>query len=420
MVDFAVGGAYTSLTGGRRTQASETMNLMPTLSRRRFLERSVRAAAGLTIARGALDVVVNDRALGALPLPFGERKRLKDAPFVGEHGEAVARVTGSGLGGRLAFDLSQLNPSRLIVGNRKFFIRTRYPRMLDPDEPWRIRLRGFDGQQRELSLNELAPLVRPMGAHLIECSGNTSWRHFGLISAAEWSGAPLLRVLEQLGLPRRAKRVLVAGFDKHSRSSSGDSKAGASWVFTLDQLDAAGAFLATRMNGEPLPKDHGRPVRLVMPGWYGCTCIKWVDQIAIVGDDVRATGQMKEFAGRTHQKGTPRRARDYRPAEMDLAAMPVRIERWRIDGKIVCRIVGILWGGNRTTDKLVIDIEGHGRVPVGDCDHRANATWTLWTHTWRPKRPGRYRIAMHVDDPAIRTRRLDREYYARTVEIDRV
>lgn len=420
MVDFAVDGAYTALTGSRRARACETVTLMTTLSRRCFLERSVRAAAGLTIAGRAFDVLGDERVVGAVPLPFSKGTRLNDALFIGEHGEAVARVTGSGLGGRLAFDLSRLSPGGLIVGNREFFIRTRYPRLLDPDEPWRIRLRGFERPRRELSLHDLAPLVRPMGPHLIECSGNTSWRHFGLISTAEWSGAPLVQVLEQFGLPRRAKRVLVSGFDKHSRRRSSDSNAGASWVFTLEQLEAAGAFLATRMNGEPLPKDHGRPVRLVMPGWYGCTCIKWVDEIAIVEDDVRATGQMKEFAGRTHQEGTPRRARDYSPAEMDLAAMPVRVERWRVDGKTVCRIVGILWGGERTTDKLDIDIDGHGRAPVGDCEHHTNATWTLWTHTWRPKRPGRYRIAMQVGDPAIRTRRLDRGYYVRTVDVDLV
>jgi DMSO/TMAO reductase YedYZ molybdopterin-dependent catalytic subunit len=420
MVDSAVDGAYTALTGSRRAAACETVILMPTLTRRRFLERSVRAAAGLTIAGRALEVLADDQALAAVPLPFSKGNRLKDAPFIGEHGEAIGRLTGSGLGGRLAFDLSRLRPDRLIVPNRKFFIRTRYPRLLDSDEPWRIRLRGFEDPRSELLLDDLAPLVRSMGPHLIECSGNSSWRHFGLISAAEWSGAPLVQVLAQLGLPRRAKRALVSGFDPHSRRRRRDSKAGASWAFTLDQLEAAGAFLATRMNGEPLPKDHGRPVRLVMPGWYGCTCIKWVDEIAIVDDDVRATGQMREFAGRTHQKGTPRRARDYRPAEMDLAAMPVRVERWRVDGKIVCRIVGILWGGDRTTDKLAIDIDEHGRAPVDDCDHSNNTTWTLWTHTWRPKRPGRYRIAMRVDDPAIRTRRLDRGYYVRTVEVDPV
>ena len=54
------------------------------------------------------------------------------------------------------------------------------------------------------------------------------------------------------------------------------------------------------------------------------------------------------------------------------------------------------------------------------CEHTTNQTWTLWWHAWTLTAPAEYRITMHIDDPAIRTRRLDRGYYARTVEIDQV
>lgn len=351
--------------------------------------------------------------------PPASGKLLGTVPFIGEHGDAVGRVTGAGLGGRLALDLSKLTPETLIVPNEQFFIRTRYPGRLDRDAPWRIELNGFSGRRKSLSLSDLEPVTQPMGVHLLECSGNSSWRRFGLLSAAEWSGAPLTRVLEQAGLPPRAKRVLISGFDKHARKSR-NSAAGASWIFTLDQLDAAGAFLATAMNGVALPKDHGYPVRLIMPGWYGCTCIKWVNEIAVVDRAAAATSQMKEFAGRTHQDGEPRRARDYKPAGMDLAAMPVRIEKWRVDGRLSYRVVGIIWGGEKTTDDLRIRFEGDRPVPVEDYDHNTNKTWSLWSHTWRPRKPGRYRISMKVADSGIRTRRLDDGFYLRTVEIDDV
>ena len=87
------------------------------------------------------------------------------------------------------------------------------------------------------------------------------------------------------------------------------------------------------MNGEPLPPDHGFPVRLVVPGWYGCVCIKWVTAIDLVGAEERPTSQMLEFAERTHQVGpggAPTRARDFQPAVMDLAALPIRVEQWQV------------------------------------------------------------------------------------------
>ena len=99
------------------------------------------------------------------------------------------------------------------------------------------------------------------------------------------------------------------------------------------------------MNGEPLPLDHGAPVRLVVPGWYGCSWIKWVDELRLATPDAAATTQMREFAGRTHQDGVPELARDYEAPAIDLAATPIRVERRRVDGGIEYRIVGIAWGG---------------------------------------------------------------------------
>ena len=260
----------------------------------------------------------------------------------------------------------------------------------------------------------------PQGTVLLECSGNGRRRAFGLLSAAEWSGVPLAEVLERAQVLDSATRVLISGVDRHSNVA--ERSAGASWVFTFDQLAATGAFLATRMNGAPLPPDHGAPVRLVMPGWYGCTMAKWVEEIRLVGDEEPATAQMKEFAGRTHQDGVPELACDYRPGEMDQTGMPVRIEQWRVDGGsrpgLEYRVVGVMWGGDRQTDAFSIRFgDDTPCEPIEAYAQTTNRTWTLWSHTWRPSRPGTYRITLNVDDPAIRTRRLDRGYYARTVEI---
>jgi len=96
------------------------------------------------------------------------------------------------------------------------------------------------------------------------------------------------------------------------------------------------------------------PVRLIVPGWYGCACIKWVTRINLVADDTAATTQMREFAARTHQAGVPALARDYIPATIDTAAMPVRLEKWVAGGRIIYRIIGILWGGSKPTNALSI------------------------------------------------------------------
>src|SRR6185436_13822974 len=143
---------------------------------------------------------------------------------------------------------------------------------------------------------------------------------------------------------------------------------------------------------------------------------------------------MREFAARTHQPfdslaieraltaGRPLPARDFIPAVIDTAAMPVRVEKWAIDGRVAYRIAGIIWGGSKPTNALSIRFRsGQPWVPVDDCPLPASTlTWSVWTHLWRPEAPGRYQIVLRVNDPSIRTRRLDIFFYVREIEIDEV
>ena len=182
------------------------------------------------------------------------------------------------------------------------------------------------------------------------------------------------------------------------------------------------------MNGAPLPRDHGFPVRLIVPGWYGCASIKWVNRIDLVPDDEPSTSQMREFATRTHQPfdspitGPPPPARDFVPAVIDTAAMPTRVEKWILNGRVTYRVIGIVWGGATPTDALAIRFKaGQPWVPVDDCPRPASSlTWSLWSHTWNPDQPGRYQIVLKVTDPSIRTRRLDLFFYVREIQIDEV
>jgi DMSO/TMAO reductase YedYZ molybdopterin-dependent catalytic subunit len=357
---------------------------------------------------------------GCMRSPRRPGKPLGVVPFVDQSHDFSSTVSGRGLDGRLAFDLSTLSSDTLITPNDLFYIRTCRPDQLDCHSPWKIALCGLVKTPRVLTLDDLRPMVEDQGTHLMECAGNPREYQFGLLSAANWSGIPLSATLERAEPQSRDTLVLISGFDQHSQPSE-NSMAGASWIFTRNQLESSGAFLATEMNGEPLSEDHGFPIRLVIPGWYGCTCIKWVNEIALVDEAAPATTQMYEFAQRTHQVGNPSLARDFRPAAIDLAAMPVRVEKWLVDGHLEYHIVGILWGGTRRVTALQIRFNRDTNyVPIGSLHHQTNATWTLWTHDWRPKVTGNYWIQMRVADSSIPTRRLDAGYYARKVVITEV
>jgi len=353
--------------------------------------------------------------------PFAGGAMIGLAPF-GDVDVPLDTRRGEGWDGRLYTDLSTVRASEDVIDNDRFYLRTFYPDLLVPPDPWTIAVSGL-ATETTISIDDVRALAEPQGLHVLECSGNGRGGGFGLLSAAAWAGAPMTAVLDALDVDPAATRVLVEGFDEHSvPSAGGHSTPGASWIFTFDQLAEAGAFLATEMNGVPLPADHGAPVRLYVPGWYGCTCIKWVTAIRLVDDDAPATSQMLEFAGRTHQEGRPAMARDYQPASMHQAAMPVRVEKWRAaDGELLYRVIGILWGGQALTDRLQLVASGLPPVDVDVCPPMTtNQTWTVWQHPWRPGVVGAHPIDLVIDDPAIPTRRLDVGYYRRTVSIDEV
>jgi hypothetical protein len=131
---------------------------------------------------------------------------------------------------------------------------------------------------------------------------------------------------------------------------------------------------------------------------------------------------MLEFAFRTHQDGIPALARDYVEPAIDTAAMPVRIEQRRVAGRVEYRVVGVVWGGSRPVDRLIIRFGGRDPgTTFAICPApRTHHTWSLWTYRWRPAEPGYYDISLRVADPAIRTRRLDLSFYIRRVRIDEI
>jgi DMSO/TMAO reductase YedYZ molybdopterin-dependent catalytic subunit len=392
------------------------------LTRRAFLSATLAAPAAALLQSGATFIAA---------IPLGNPGGVPATP--------LERLLFSSLDARLFTDISTLSPDdpeSMIVQNPRFYVRTAAPagvKALPPAIP--IRGRG----QAPVALDRAAierSSVRA-GPYLMECAGNADPANFGLMSAAVWEGMPVGAALDRVKSTPGASRVLVTGID--DRGPSRTSVPGASWIFSRDEL--AGALLATRMNGAPLPLNHGLPVRLIVPGWYGCACIKWVDRIDLIPDRAPATTQMLEFASRTHQPfdavevGNSLRAsfsrpasakrllaRDFVPASIDTAAMPIRVEKWTANGRLFYRVVGIIWGGSTPTGALSIRFKSGGAwVRVDDCPLPASTlTWSLWSHTWRPTEPGRYQIVLRVDDPSIRTRRLDLFYYVRGVQIEEV
>ena len=156
---------------------------------------------------------------------------------------------GPGLDARQITDLSRLDPDRLITPNRAVFVRTERP----PKRPRRSRSAHCDSGStaREGSRRSRnSPAVTSDGHSLLECAGNNNPANFGLMSVAAWDGALLTSpVCATRGRPRCSSR----------RSRWAVASAAAVAGRCAARHARSRAFLALRMNGEPLPPDHGCP-----------------------------------------------------------------------------------------------------------------------------------------------------------------
>lgn len=151
---------------------------------------------------------------------------------------------------------------------------------------WRLRIEG-SGVRRplELTYHDLVAMPSNTETRFLECAGNgrsqfaeaqgrpaagTPW-HLGAIGVAEWEGVALWRVLERAGVKPTAVDVMPEGLDSRRVRRP----------LPITKALADDTLLVYGMNGQPLPEDHGFPVRLLVPGWVGVASVKWVGRIEV-------------------------------------------------------------------------------------------------------------------------------------------
>jgi DMSO/TMAO reductase YedYZ molybdopterin-dependent catalytic subunit len=116
----------------------------------------------------------------------------------------------------------------------------------------------------------------------------------GAVGTAEWTGVPLVALLERAGVQTEARELLFRSADSgmvggHSEPARFERS------LRLDDTQLAGALLAYAMNGAPLPVNHGYPVRLVVPNWYSFASVKWLTEIELISRPFTGHYQTEEY-----------------------------------------------------------------------------------------------------------------------------
>jgi DMSO/TMAO reductase YedYZ molybdopterin-dependent catalytic subunit len=273
---------------------------------------------------------------------------------------------------------------------------------VDPDA-WRLTLGGAVREPASLSLAEVKALPARSVTMTLECAGNgrqamrpkppgTPWG-YGAVSVVHFTGTPLAGVLEAAQVTRQALEVLFRGAD------TGEAVPGRRVQFARSlPLDAAlgpDPLLAWELNGEPLSRDHGFPLRLVVPGWYGMASVKWLEQIDVVSEPFGGFFQ-KEHYVYADEPGVADGAPVGRIRVRSLIVAPQPGARLAAGASL---IEGIAWSGHGPVDRVEVSVDGGGaweEAALEPATGRYGAQ--RWTFAWAPSRSGSHHLVSRATD----------------------
>ena len=240
----------------------------------------------------------------------------------------------------------------------------------------------------------------------LECAGNgRGWlqpRPVSLpwlgeaIGTAEWTGTPLRGLLEEAGVAPDAVEVVCRGAD---RGIQGDEEQSYARSLPLEDALRPEVLLAYEMNGEPLQPQHGLPLRLVVPDWYGMASVKWLTAIDLVTEPFAGFQQRVTYRYQRHadDPGDPVERARVR-ALMIPPGIPDFFSRRRFVEPGDVTLSGRAWSGHAPVERVEVAVDGQWTEAelgggVGEF------AWRAWSCEWSAT-PGDHNLACRATDAA--------------------
>lgn len=270
----------------------------------------------------------------------------------------------------------------------------------------RLKVGGLVAQPISLSVEEVKQRPAKTIAVTMECAGNgralydprpvgQPWLQEA-IGTAEWTGTPLKGLLEEAGVRDDATEIVFTGLDK---GVQGDEVQYYQRSLTINEATRDEVLLAYEMNGEPLQPQHGYPLRLVVPGWFGMTSVKWLDSIEAVaepfqGYQMAGTYLFKETADDPGEPVTLLKVK----ALMVPPGIPDYLTRTRLVEAGPVTLTGRAWAGRLGISRVEVSADGGSTWSEAELDEPVSRyAWRGWTYQWNAT-PGTYTLCVRATD----------------------
>jgi DMSO/TMAO reductase YedYZ molybdopterin-dependent catalytic subunit len=276
-------------------------------------------------------------------------------------------------------------------------------------ETWRLEVDGLVERPLSLSLDDLRARPAVEEVVTLECAGNgrafvdphvvsQPWL-LEAVGNARWVGTPLASLLEEAGVRKGAVEVLFTGLD---RGVEGGEEQFYARSLPVDEALRGEVLLAYDVNDAPLPPQHGFPLRLVVPGWYGMTSVKWLTRVTVL--DAPFGGYQMSHAYRLrHEEGDEGEplSRIQVRALMVAPGIPEFLSRARVVPAGACVIQGRAWSGEAEVTLVEVSTDGGESWGEAELDEASLGPWAWrrWSFEWQAA-AGEYELCCRAHDGA--------------------
>jgi DMSO/TMAO reductase YedYZ molybdopterin-dependent catalytic subunit len=364
---------------------------MTSLSRRRFLASSA-----------ALPLLLRERFLTA-------RDDLRFPGLIVRNSEPK----------NLEFPFSFLKDK--LIPNEQFFVRSHFAVPHVEKDKWTLSVEGAVKEKATLTYDDLLKLPATTVTSVLECAGN--WRVFlkpsvgglqwgqGAVGCAKWKGVSVATLLDRAGMKEGAVEVVFEGTDKGQINT--DPKSPGPIHFDrglpLSKVLQRETILAYAMNDAPLPADHGGPVRLIVPGWFGMASVKWVKRLVVVAQPYQGFWQTLDYSYWVRQNGSPTLVPLTEMQVKASIAAPALNEVVAAGQKTTIR--GAAWAGESPVAKVEVSTDGgQSWNPARLPEEPRKYEWSFWEYEWRvPAEKGVAKLLARATDAKGNTQPLERD-----------
>jgi DMSO/TMAO reductase YedYZ molybdopterin-dependent catalytic subunit len=354
---------------------------MKTTRTRRDMLKGGLAVAGLGVL-GMPEWALPVLAQGEVLVPFTDLPETFPAPTVDRRQLDVRKIDGP------------------FTPKDQFFTTQHYGHPEVDPTAYRLKVSGLVEKPQSLSLDALRGMRRVELVAGFECSGNRRPLQ-GLSSNARWTGVPLRAVLDQAGVKTNAREFVFFGADHgkeevefRTQKYDVDQQFGRS--LPREKALSSEPLLAYALNGEPLTKHQGSPLRLLVPGWYGVANVKWLSHIHLQEDQYLGKYQARWYRTlRGEMIDGEVRWKESAVTHMQLKSFIARVSK---DGNHH-KVLGVILNDGTPIKSVEVKVDdGPWQPATIDAATNSKYSWKLFTYAWSGATPGEHTLVSRVTD----------------------